>query len=289
MFTCLSPGAIGVRATNLKEAIEAARIGGFEGVEFNPHEVADLVEKQGADYVKSLFAHADVRPGAFGLPVEWRGDIAKWQEGLADLPRVCSAAVAIGCNRTATWVPPASNTLPFEENWRFHVERFGPIAKILADVGCYLGLEFIGPLTSRRDYLYPFIYTMHKMLELAHEIGPNVGLLLDSWHWYTSNGTVEDIERLHKEEVVYVHINDAPAGIPRDEQIDNQRALPGETGVIDITGFLRALHRIGYDGPVTPEPFKAALSLLSSDEERLRTVGVATRSVFRRAFGGHSS
>lgn len=285
MFTCLSPGAIGVHVTNLKEAIEAARIGGFEGVEFNPFEVADLVEKQGADYVKSLFAHAAIRPGAFGLPLDWRGEEAKWREGLAQLPRLAKAAAAIGCHRTATWVPPASDVLTFEENWRFHIERFKPIAQILAESECHLGLEFIGPATSRRNHRYPFIYTMEKMLELAAAIGPNVGLLLDSWHWYTSGGTVEGIRKLHKKDVVYVHINDAPDGIPREEQIDNRRALPGETGVIDIANFLRALRHIGYDGPVTPEPFKAELAYLASDEERLRTVGAATRSVMHRAFG----
>jgi len=42
-------------------------------------------------------------------------------------------------------------------------------------------------------------------------------------------------------------------------QVDSVRALPGETGVIDIAGFLQALHAIGYSGPVTPEPFKKEL------------------------------
>jgi sugar phosphate isomerase/epimerase len=55
--------------------------------------------------------------------------------------------------------------------------------------------------------------------------------------------------------VVAVHVNDAPAGIARHEQIDNQRALPTETGVIDLVGFMGKLKAIGYDGPVTAEPF----------------------------------
>ena len=98
------------------------------------------------------------------------------------------------------------------------------------------------------------------MLALGREIGPNVGLLLDCWHWYTSHGTLDDLKRLTAEQVVYVHVNDAPAGIPVDEQQDMVRALPGETGVIDIVGFLQTLRAIGYDGPVTPEPFKKELN-----------------------------
>ena len=93
------------------------------------------------------------------------------------------------------------------------------------------------------------------MLELCRALGTgNAGLLLDSWHWYTSGGTVDDLRKLKNQDVVYVHINDAPDK-PVGEQIDNQRRLPGETGVIDLVSFLGALKNIGYDGPVTPEPF----------------------------------
>ena len=40
-----------------------------------------------------------------------------------------------------------------------------------------------------------------------------------------------------------------------DDYMDNERALPGATGVVDIAGFLGALNTIGYDGPIVPEPF----------------------------------
>src|SRR5262249_20132695 len=147
-------------------------------------------------------------------------------------------------------IMPCSNDRDYEENWRFHVERFTPIARILAEHGCTLGLEFIGPKTLRDSQKYPFVHTLPKMIELGQAIGPNVGLLLDCWHWYTSHGTVEEIRALKPEQVVYVHVNDAPAGVDIDAQVDNVRALPGETGVIDIVGFLQALRHIGYDGSV---------------------------------------
>ena len=96
---------------------------------------------------------------------------------------------------------------------------------------------------------------MNEILELIREIDQdNVGLLLDSWHWYTSYGTLDDIRNLRSKgvEVIYVHMNDAPAGIPVDEQMDFVREVPGETGVIDLVGFLKGLKEVGYDGPVTP-------------------------------------
>ena len=85
-----------------------------------------------------------------------------------------------------------------------------------------------GPRTLRVDKPYGFIHSMDGMLGLAHAIGTgNVGLLLDCWHWYTGLGTVSDLMALTAEDVVHVHVNDAPAGVDVADQIDNKRALPG--------------------------------------------------------------
>jgi sugar phosphate isomerase/epimerase len=124
---------------------------------------------------------------------------------------------------------------------------------------------------------------MSDMLDLGRKIGPNVGILLDAWHWYTSRGTLDELRALKPEQVIYVHVNDAPAGVAIDQQVDPVRDLPGATGVIDITGFLRALKTIGYDGPITPEPFKKELADLPDSETRARTVGAAMDKIFRSA------
>lgn len=283
MYKTLCPYAIAVRVNGLQESLDASRTGAFQGVEIGPHEIADLVEREGAAAVRARFDAAGIVPAAWGLPVDWRTTEENWRRGLDELPRLAKAAAQVGATRTATWIMPCSNERPMEENRRFHVERFTPIAAILGEAGCSLGLEFIGPKTLRESQKYPFIHTAADMLDMGADIGPNVGLLLDCWHWYTSRGTLEELRALKSEQVVYVHVNDAPAGIPIDEQIDNVRALPGETGVIDIAGFLQALQAIGYDGPVTPEPFKAELKDLPSDEARLKTVGAAMDRIFATA------
>jgi sugar phosphate isomerase/epimerase len=283
MFKTLSPGAINVSVKNLHEGLAAAKVGGFDGLEFNVAEVADLVDQHGAEAVKKLFADAKVRPAAFGLPVDWRTSEENWRRDLAKLPRFAKAAAALGVRRTFTWILPGSNDRPTAENRKFHVERFKPIAAALAEHHIHLGLEFIGPKTLRDSLKHPFVYKMHDMLDMGREIGPNVGLLLDCWHWYTSGGTLDELRKLKAEQIVYVHVNDAPAGVHVDQQIDNIRLLPGESGVIDIAGFLKALKQIGYDGPITPEPFKKSLTELPSDEARLKAVGAAMAQIFAAA------
>ena len=91
---------------------------------------------------------------------------------------------------------------------------------------------------------------MAEMKDLIGDIDrDNVGFLLDSWHWYTAQETVGDLLSLRAEDVVLCHLNDAPAGIPVDKQIDNRRGLPCSTGVIDMKGFLGAMVEISYEGP----------------------------------------
>jgi sugar phosphate isomerase/epimerase len=82
--------------------------------------------------------------------------------------------------------------------------------------------------------------------------------------------------------VVYVHVNDAPVGVPIAEQVDNKRELPGDTGVIDIAGFLKALHKIGYNGPIVAEPFKD-LSGLETDLERLQLISATLDNILTTA------
>ena len=265
MYKNLNPGMIGIHAS-LTEALDMAARYGFDGVDVNLPDVAAMVRDTSVEEVRDLFARAGRRPGNWGLPIEWHGAGEKWTEELARLRRYAALARDIGALRTTAVVMPWSDERTFDENYAFHVERLKPVAEILGEHDGRFGLEFIGPETLRRGRKYDFIYTMDGMLALCRDLGPNVGLLLDLWHWYTSRGTWDDLARLSNDDVVNVHVNDAPAGIPVDEQIDNKRCLPGETGVLDMARFLKALDAMGYDGPVTAEPFSARVNALAQQD-----------------------
>ena len=280
MYIALSPGVIGVRLGGLSSRIAAAKEYGFAGVDVDVAEIADLVESQGAETVNAEFVDADVIAAGWGLPVDWHSSEENWKNDLEKLPRFAKAAAAIGCFRTATWIMPASNDRTYDENLAFHIERFKPIAEILGEHGHRLGLEFIGPKTIRNQFKHPFIHDMAGMLDMASSIGDNVGLLLDVWHLFTSHGRNSDVAKLNETDVVYVHVNDAPTGLQIDEQLDGTRCLPGETGVIDIAGFLDALRSIGYSGPVVAEPFKKELADLPDDAARLEVTIASMRKIF---------
>jgi sugar phosphate isomerase/epimerase len=105
-----------------------------------------------------------------------------------------------------------------------------------------------------------------------------VGVQLDSWHWFNAEETQEDLLTLQSKDVVTVDLNDAPAGLRLDQQVDDARELPGATGVIPVRAFVEGLRKIGYDGPVQAEPFNAALRSKPLDEACALTA-VAMRKV----------
>lgn len=262
MYRALVPGAIGVKMP-FAEAVRLAAKYGFQGIGIGMGEIKEL----GLNEVRRLLREHHLLPALSGVPVNFRQDEATFERDLADLPAFCQMMADLGCTRLATWLMPWHETMPYEAHFAQLRERTARICEVLARYGLRYGLEFVGPETSRAGKPYPFIHDLASLLELIRAVGAeNLGVLLDSWHWYTSGGTAADLAQLSDQLVVVVHVNDAPAGIPREQQLDQMRAMPGETGVIDIVTFLRALDRMGYSGPVVVEPFCAWLKELPPEE-----------------------
>lgn len=273
MYTCLNPGNIGLQLP-WEECLPLVKANGFEGID------VPIDPKLPAAYYRDLLSRYALKPGGMALPFTPADDEVKIAVWLEKLPIICARAQEIGQTRFYIWIVPFSDTLDRKANFNLHAERLGKAARILEDFGCSLGLEFIGPKTLRPGHRYGFLRTMDEMLDLCEAVGENTGLLLDAYHWWTSLGVIDDLLRLDNRQIVYVHINDGQPGLAVDEQLDLVRRLPGETGMIDIAGFLNALRKINYDGPVVPEPFDKKLNGLSPSEA-VQVVATAVHKVWK--------
>ncbi|MCL4205722.1 MAG: sugar phosphate isomerase/epimerase [Pirellulaceae bacterium] len=271
-------GAIGVNADQ-REAIRLAHAHGFESVAPSPQFLAELTDGQLDELLGDLRAKRLVW-GAAGLPVNFRRDETTFRTELKALPQLAKALQLAGVSRVSTWIGPSHQELTYIQNFRQHAARLREIAKILGDCGQRFGLEYVGPKTSWTGSRFPFIHSMAEMKDLLAEIAqPNVGFVLDSWHWYTAGETADDLRSLQNRDVVACDLNDAPAGIAVDQQRDNSRELPAATGVIDLRAFLTALVDIGYDGPVRAEPFNRELNALDNE-----AAVEATAAAMKKAF-----
>jgi len=274
----LSCGAIGVKADQWQSLDYAARYG-FESIDAY---TAPLAAMSGADLdrLKQQMADKKIVWANAGLPVDFRQSEEKFADDLKKLPEQARGLQRASVNRVTTWLSPTSDSLTYIENFKQHVRRIKEMAIVLGDSGHRLGLEYVGPKTSWTARRYPFIHSMREMKELIAETGrSNIGFVLDSWHWYTAGESAVELRTLTNKDVVSIDLNDAPSGIPVDQQKDGSRELPTATGVIDVASFLNTLNELGCDAPVRCEPFNQPLRNMPADQA-LETTASALKKAF---------
>ena len=269
------PGSIGIKADQGR-SIELAAKYGFESVQpFGPQLLKEGVTR----YVETLKSNK-LQWAAARLSVSLSGNEDIYSSSLAALPQEAKALHQAGVTRVGTAISSRSDTLTYLENFKQTSRRLREVGSVLEDHGLRLGLEYLGTKrlwTARR---HAFVHSMKECRQLIAEAGqPNVALVIDSWHWWTARETADDILQLSNSDVVSADLNDAPAGIEREEQYDNQRELPATTGMIDAKVFLGALVKIGYDGPIRCEPFNQKLNEMD-DEQASETTARAMKKAF---------
>jgi sugar phosphate isomerase/epimerase len=256
MYKSLNTGMVGIQA-GVMESIDLAGRCGFGGVDLAMKSVAEVAGSLGVAAVRERFAAAGIRPGAAGLP-PGRVSVSEeeWATAIRELPPLAALAQQIGYTRSGIVVLPFHETLDWQRNFDLHVRRLREMATVLDGFGIRLGCEYVSQLTRRAPYEHHFIHDMKGILELCAAAGrDNLGLMFDTFHWYCAGETAADIEALRAEQVITVHVADGPPGRRLEEHVAFERALPGQTGVIDLKAAGCALRRIGYDGPITCEPF----------------------------------
>jgi 2-keto-myo-inositol isomerase len=83
---------------------------------------------------------------------------------------------------------------------------------------------------------------------------PNVGFVLDTFHFFAGGSVVASIRRVDPRRIFIVHINDVERG-PRRAMHDALRLYPGK-GIIPLHAILGALKAIGYGGKISVEIFR---------------------------------
>jgi len=278
MFSTLSPGALGLSLDH-PTAVDLAARHGFGGVDpdlghFRTLGLGGTREHAAAVREKGL------QWGMAGLPVPLDGSPAEFRQALVELPESLELLGAAGVTRMGTWIRPMHDVLDHRQNWRLHLGRLSLVAGLLDDAGIRLGLEYIGPKTFWSTERFPFIHSLREARELIAESGAsNVGLILDSYHWYTAGEDADVLAGLTDADIVSVDVNDARDDRERDEQQDLDRRLPFATGVIDLEGFMGAVGTAGYTGPVKVEPFMKSLAERPVDEVLEEISGLLDRSL----------
>lgn len=242
-------GATTMRA-DLDEDIRAAAAAGFDCLEIWAAKLRKYLAagRTTGDLKASLAAHGLAPYSINSIERVTFREGAGREALLAECEELSRAAAEIGCPYVVV-VPgllPAGATRAdvIDESARVLEE----MAAVAARHGVGLAFEFLGqPRCS--------VQTLELADEIVRRVGrADVGLVLDSFHFYAGGSSVESIDALDPARLFIFHINDAE-DLPREQLEDRHRLLPG-LGILPLREIVSALRRIGYDRVASVEIFR---------------------------------
>lgn len=228
---------------SLDTDLQAAKAAGFDYLEIWKAKLRD----RSIPELKDLFAEAGVPPLSINsiehITFRNEQDYERIKQECRELSKI---AAAIECPYIVV-VPgrlPGGDVDVVAES----VHVLTELCDIAAEHGVALGFEFLG----QPDCSVPTLDLAHEIVTTAAR--DNLGLVIDSFHFYAGGSNVKMIEKLDPSQIYIFHINDAE-DLPREQLEDRHRLLPG-LGILPLREMVSAFRRIGYDKVASVEIFR---------------------------------
>ena len=238
----------------LLDRLAAVRAAGFTAISLQPTDVW-MLEEQGmaATEIATRIADSGLSVAEIDCTACWM-ERQKDQGGDDDLSRLLRSLTAERVVATAARIAAPSivaidlsATPPSLDE---AAEGFAALCDLAADHGLRAHIEFL-PTSAIRS--------LNEAWAIVSAAGrANGGLTVDSWHFFRSGSTLEDLAAIPGNRIHTVQVNDGPA-IPQSDGWDEMmtsRLLPGE-GAFDLIGLVRTLDQIGSTAPIGVEVFNA--------------------------------
>ena len=241
-------GATTMRA-DLASDIRAASNARFDCLEIWASKLRNFLKSNSTADLKSLFDEHEVEPYSINSieRITFR-DREEHSKLMDECEELCRIASEIKC----PYIVVVPSPLPHEKSWddvaKESVRVLGELGRIAEQHGVALAFEFLGqPRCS--------VQTLEQASEIVERLArPNVGLVIDSFHFYAGGSSIEAIDALDAQRLFIFHINDAE-DLPREKLEDRHRLLPG-LGILPLKEIISALKRIDYDRVTSVEIFR---------------------------------
>jgi sugar phosphate isomerase/epimerase len=287
MYKSLSPSAFGVSGRQ-SELIELALTHGFRSIEVDIDDLLKKAEKHNIEHATRFITSGQLKLGSFEVPVQWRGEPGVYKSDLSKLDQVAEGLAKAGGQVCHATIIPASDALPYHENFELHRERLAEIGRVLAQHEVRMGVYLLAAPAHRDDRAFQFIHDADALVTLVKSIGEdNVGIYLDTWNWHFGGGTTEQLTAAANQ-VVAISFADAPAEVSVESITEEQRLIPSEDGVVDNFAYMNVLVEADCECPATVAPNVKAFSGMTREaivqkcssilDELIRKAGLGTTS-----------
>jgi 2-keto-myo-inositol isomerase len=167
---------------------------------------------------------------------------------LEDFRRFCRVAQAIGAETVIVVPSPRPKGVSLAAIERESVRVLRQLSAVARPYGVRLAYEFLG-------FADCTVNTLAQCAAIVEKVArPNVGLVLDTFHFFAGGSSLASIRQVNPEKIFIVHINDVERA-PRRKMHDALRLYPGK-GILPLAGILRALKAVGYAGGFSVEIFR---------------------------------
>lgn len=218
-----------------------ARLGGFDGIGIRPEHLDAAVELGlTVPLMRRMLEDQGVVVTELGLIRDWWADGPRQEDSRRREDEIYRLHDALG-GRHVT-VTAGELVGPLERT----AERLAALGDRAAAHGLAVALEFL-PWVDLRS-----VREACNLVRMCART--NVGLILDTWHFFRGPNVLEDLAFLSPEHVIAVQLSDGPMAVADSEREDtyNWRRLPGE-GEFDLVGFFAHLGSLGIDAPIGVE------------------------------------
>jgi 2-keto-myo-inositol isomerase len=167
---------------------------------------------------------------------------------LEDFQRFCRVAEAIDAETVIVVPSPRPKGVSLAAIERESVRVLRELSALARPHGVRLAYEFLGFADCTVNSLAQCAAIVEKVAR------PNVGLVLDTFHFFAGGSNLASIRRVNPAKIFIVHLNDVER-VPRRKMHDALRLFPGK-GILPLGGILRTLKGIGYAGRFSVEIFR---------------------------------
>ena len=234
---------------DLATDIAVAGRAGFDFVEIWAAKLMGYLEQGGLPALKRDLRRAGVRAATLNSVEHVTfNDPSGHVRMLEDFQRFCRVAEGINAETVIVVPSPRPKGVTPAAIERESIRALRELSAIARPYGVRLAYEFLGFADCTVNSLAQCAAIVEKVAR------PNVGLVLDTFHFFAGGSSLASIREVNPEKIFIVHINDVERA-PRRKMHDALRVYPGK-GILPLPSILRALKGIGYAGGYSVEIFR---------------------------------